>query len=415
MKVGKARACISPKTSEFYLIGYRSDNRWQPATGIHDDIYLNALLIDDGTTQVFLCSGDVLEFEEEMAEDVKTMLQNRYGIQRDLVLLSATHNHSSIVSYHKSWYTNKFDQGYYDFFLETICSCYEACSNSLCEVTCTLGKQIVTGYYGNRNHPGELADNEVIVVAFSTLDQKPYAGFINWAVHSTVISAENTYLTSELAGEVSKKLAPMLGYVPLMIVGAAGDCSNRNERQGNDFVELERVATALAKIISNIPVTKEIKLSHITYQTLFHTIHHDMSFVHQELREQLDQMNKQLEQEQEEQKKLGIQKRMQNLTKEFSVTSFHLDAKASVIDLGGLQLYVFPGELGSAFGKELKEACLVEGIIAGYTNGYYEYFMPAEEYGLSFETIGCKVPKGESEQLIRKFKEAGKRLAASKG
>lgn len=28
--------------------------------------------------------------------------------------------------------------------------------------------------------------------------------------------------------------------------------------------------------------------------------------------------------------------------------------------------------------------------ICCYTNGYYEYFMPTEEYGLSFETVGYR-------------------------
>ena len=40
----------------------------------------------------------MLEFEESMVEDVKTLLYDTYGIERDLVLLSGTHNHSSVVS-----------------------------------------------------------------------------------------------------------------------------------------------------------------------------------------------------------------------------------------------------------------------------------------------------------------------------
>lgn len=44
MNIGHARFCLTPQ-KEFYLIGYRSKNRWQPATGVHDDIYANALLL----------------------------------------------------------------------------------------------------------------------------------------------------------------------------------------------------------------------------------------------------------------------------------------------------------------------------------------------------------------------------------
>lgn len=409
MKVGHARYCITPQ-KEFYLIGYRSDNRYTPATGIHDDIYCNSLLFEQHGKQVFIFSADVLEFEEEMAEDVKTILHDMFGVERDLVLLSATHNHSSIVSYHKSWYTKKFDKEYYDFFIQTIVNSYKTCLENKKEATLKYGKETIIGYYGNRNHPGKLADNEVIVVKFYDIEGNAFAGFINWAVHSTVISAENTQLTSELAGEVSKRLFDEFGFYPAMLVGAAGDCSNRNERLGNDFEELQRVSNALAKDIASIPVHIVKTFTDITYQTLFHTIHHDMKYVHEEIKQQISNLQHTFEQEVDEHKKEQLAKRIHNAEKELLITKFHLDAKCSVIDLGALQFFVFPGELGSRFGIELKQACDTLGIILGYTNGYYEYFMPKEEYGLSFETIGCKVPKGEAEKLIEKFKQASNLL-----
>lgn len=366
MKIGHARYCISPK-GEFYLIGYRSPNRMEPASGIHDDIYCNALLFESNGKQVFLFSADFLEFEESMAEDVKTLLQERYGINRDLVLLSATHNHSSVVSYHKSWYTKKYDPNYYKYLLNIICRSYEDCQKSLCEATARMGRKEIFGYYGNRNHPGEPADNEVCVIKFYDGSNHAFAGIVNWAVHSTVISGENTWLTGEWAGNVSKQLGEAWGFCPLMMVGAAGDCSNRNQRQGNDFAELERVSAGMVKEIDGIAVEQPVRMEQIEYQTLFHTIHHDL---------------------------------------------FHLDAKAWVIRLGELQLFVFPGELGSGFGIQLKQACPDIPLICGYTNGYYEYFLPENEYGLSFETAKCQIPKGEPEKLIAKFIQASQMISS---
>lgn len=373
MKIGHARYCLSPK-GEFYLIGYRSPNRMEPASGIHDDIYCNALLFEAEGTQVFLFSADFLEFEESMAEDVKTILQQRYGLNRDLVLLSATHNHSSVVSYHRSWYTGKYDQNYYDFLLDIICRSYEDCRENRCEATARIGRKKILGYYGNRNHPGEPADNEVAVIKFYDTDGHAFAGIVNWAVHSTVISAENTWLTAEWAGNVSRQLQEYFGFCPLMMVGAAGDCSNRNQRQGNDFAELERVSDGMTREIADIAVEQPVQLDQIECQPLFHTIHHHMT-------------------------EPGGEKKL-----------FHLDAKAWVIRLGGLQLFVFPGELGSRFGIQLKEACPDIPLICGYTNGYYEYFLPEDEYGLSFETAKCQIPKGEPEKLIGKLIQASHRI-----
>lgn len=371
MKIGTSRYCLTPE-NQFYLIGFRSPNRFEPASGVHDDIYCNSLLFEENGKELFLFSADFLEFEEEMAEDVKTMMQETFGLERDMVLLCATHNHSSVVSYHKSWYTGKFDQSYYDRLLEIIKDSYRTCQENAREASARFGKKTILGYYGNRNHPGEPADNEVIVVKFLDESGNAFAGLINWAVHSTVISAENTWLTAELAGNVSKKLGDTFGFYPAMVVGAAGDCSNRNERQGNDFNELERVSTLLAKDIADIEVDQELELGEIQYQTLFHTIH--------------------------------------NLPANPDDKPFHLDAKASVIQLGSMQLFVFPGELGSAFGIQLKQAYDGLGIVSGYTNGYYEYFLPASEYGLSFETSNSKIPEGEPEKLIQKFIQASEML-----
>lgn len=120
MNIGHARRKITPQ-GDIYLIGYRNlPNRLEPATGVHDDVFANAILFQQGEREVFLFNADVLEFEESMAEEVKTMLAERYGIDRDCVLLSATHDHTSIVAYHRSWWTGKFDENYYRWFLDTI-------------------------------------------------------------------------------------------------------------------------------------------------------------------------------------------------------------------------------------------------------------------------------------------------------
>lgn len=366
MRVGCARRDITPK-GDVYLIGYRDlPNRLEPATAIHDDVFCNCLLFEDEAgRQVFVFNADMLEIEESMAEEVKTLLQGRYGIDRDCVLLSATHDHTSIVAYHKTWWTHKFDQHYYDWLLQTICDCYEECRANARPATARMGKDIVTGFYGNRNVPGKLADNEVIVVSFFDEEGKPFAGLVNWAVHSAVCGPDCTELTSELAGLTGKKLAPTLGYYPAMIVGAAGDCSDKNFRQGRGIAEVERVSDGLAARIARIEPTEPVELGQIVVQTFYHTVAHD---------------------------------------------DFHLDLRCAVISLGGFHLFVFPSELGGDFGIRMKAECPVQGLVFGYTNGYFEYFLPAWEYGLSFETAHTQIPKGEPEKICDKFVQTSQLL-----
>ena len=44
MNIGHARRKITPQ-GDIYLIGYRNlPNRLEPATGVHDDVFANAIL-----------------------------------------------------------------------------------------------------------------------------------------------------------------------------------------------------------------------------------------------------------------------------------------------------------------------------------------------------------------------------------
>lgn len=366
MNIGHARRCLTPQTDEVYLIGYRNlDNRLHPATGIYDDVFGNALYFEDGGRELFILSCDFMEIDEDTAEDAKTLLHDRYGISRDNVLLCATHNHTSVVAYHRSWWTGKFDQAYYDWFLETICSAFEEARRNARPATCRLGKQDIFGFYNNRitNEP---ADQEVIVVKFiDKATGEPFAGLVNWACHSATCGPDETRMNSEFAGMTSKKLEPYFGFFPAMIVGAAGDCSNRNLRQGRGVEEAERISSGIAPQIASIPVETEVVLEGISVQTVHHIVHNEKG---------------------------------------------HEVALCSVISLGGLHLFVSPCEFGGALGKQMKAECPVEGLVFGYTNGYLEYWLPEEEYGLSFETQKSMVPKGDPEILTEKLVQASRLL-----
>ncbi len=85
-----------------------------------------------------------------MAEEVKTMLAERYGIDRDSVC-SATHDHTSIVAYHRSWWTGKFNKDY-RWFLDTICQCFEECRANARPATCRMGEKVITSqFYDNHS------------------------------------------------------------------------------------------------------------------------------------------------------------------------------------------------------------------------------------------------------------------------
>ncbi len=408
MRVGHSRQCLTPQYEEFYLLGYKNPNRNNPAKGVHDDIYSNALLFENDGICTFVWSADLLELPDTIAKQIKDQLSEKYGIDRNQIILGVMHNHSSVRDFHDNWEFGKFSQEYYDFFLNSIVVSYQECLDTLQTCTAKYGRDLITGYYSNRNHEGELADNEVIVVNFYDENENAFAAIVNWAVHSTAMGASNMYLTGDLAGNTARKLGEKLGYYPLFLNGDAADCSNRHDRQGTDFDELEREASGLCEAISNIVVDTPLELNTGKYVISHQVIDTDMDVYCTQLKEKLQEIESGSF---ESAGGMPNSHLMNKIHEQLELNAYHDELDTEVLDLGELRFYVFPGELSSGLGKILKQSSPDQLVmIAGYSNGFHYYFFHEEDYGCSFETIGNPVPKGMPEKIIAKMIEDGKEL-----
>lgn len=390
---------------EFYLIGYgdRFLSRREPARGIHDRIYGNALLLEVETEEYLIFNADMIEFLADFCDEVREKIEKQYGIKKEHILISATHNHQSVRDYHRTWPTGKYNAAYEEFLIHTMIHSADDLRKELTGVRAFTGKTVVEGYYGNRLHPGQPADNEVILVEFRT-KERAVAGIVNWAVHSTVLSPENAFLTAEYAGAVRRELKERLGYEPLIITGAAGDCSTRGYGQGKDFEELERVGKGTAMEIAKITPDQELILKAGMNRQITYPIRYDMREQYEEIRRILAELK-----EKPELAPTGISPGFYEkcLKKKLMIETVDTELFGTVLDLGDLILVVIPGELASRFGKEIKalgkDKCI---LICGYTNGFMHYMMPKEEYGRSMETIESLYPAGTIEEYVDRIKNA---------
>ncbi len=405
MKVGHSRQCLTPKAEKFYLLGYKTPKRNEPAAGVHDDIYSNAILIETEGEFTFFWSADLLELPDSIADDLRNRLHDTFAIDRNRIILSVMHDHSSVRDFHTDWEFGEYSQEYYDSFADSVIRSYKESLANMQEASAVYGKETVTGYYSNRNHEGELADNEVIVIKFVNESKEAFAAIVNWAVHSTAMGASNMYLTGDLAGNTCRKLGEIWGFYPMMLNGDAADCSNRNDRQGTDFAELEREANGLAAAIAEIETQNDITFEKPVYKVSHHVIDTDMDVYRKQLSDKL----KEFENGVNPAGSMPVQHLIDKCTEQMAMDGYHDELDTEVIDFGDVRIFVFPGELSSGLGRILKESSpekLV--LIAGYSNGFHYYFFNKEEYGLSFETIGNPVPAGVPEQIMQKMAEDAK-------
>lgn len=380
LRASSGRYCLTPK-GEFYLIGYgdRYASRRKPAEGVHDDIFARAVLLEVDGVEIFIFNADYLEFEEWSCNEIKQMMAKDYGLKENCIFFSATHNHHSVMDYHKHWNTGVFSQAYYDFYVDTVKRSYEACRASLEECDMFFGSGMVEGYYGSRIFYGENADNEVILAECRNRDGRVVAALCNWATHSTVLDPENTLLTADYAGAVCNELHRLRGYYPAMIVGAAGDCSNRAWRQGTDYVELERLSTGAAAKINEISCDTKLTLrfkgeSYVTYRVNYVPEDHT-----EEFRDRIEGLQEQMDGAQSAQEKKLLCDAMNNLKRKLDLSEVDILLYSSIIRLGDLEIVSSPGELGSKLGIELKEHSKAQCcLICGYSNGYKSYILQPE-------------------------------------
>jgi len=79
------------------MAGYRS--RIIPFTGVYDELYAMALMLDDGKKKVLIISIDVCMIDKSFALKIKKLIKEKYGLDGNSVLIHAIHTHAGPVTF----------------------------------------------------------------------------------------------------------------------------------------------------------------------------------------------------------------------------------------------------------------------------------------------------------------------------
>ena len=86
---GAAKTQITPEIG-----GLLQSGMTITSTGVLDDLYSTAVVLDDGATKVALVGNDLIYMEAPLAAEIRARIAARTGIPGDHVLLNASHTHS---------------------------------------------------------------------------------------------------------------------------------------------------------------------------------------------------------------------------------------------------------------------------------------------------------------------------------
>lgn len=228
---------ITPDTSQ-WLLGYSP----RQSTGVHDHLFHRIVAMDDGKTEFFLISTDLAVVSPSFYDEVARDLQKELGIEPLQVWWTTTHTHSAPevgpaglpavfmgerykhepnLEY-SMWVKNKLIEGIKEARAKLEPARLGVGWGFAMANLNRRGKDVEGPSFLGMNPDGP-ADRLIGLIRLEKADGKLLALIANYAMHGTVLGAENLQISGDAPGVVAEYVEEKLGAPMLYINGAAGN------------------------------------------------------------------------------------------------------------------------------------------------------------------------------------------------
>lgn len=408
LKAGVAKDIITPPIG-VPLAGYWFKKK--PSMGIHDELYVRAIVLEQGKTRVALAVCDVLGFERSTVEKVRRMVEEKTGIPHQNVIMAATHTHSGpaglsegkeyksvfavggLFQHDSSAYTGeKFDRSLVEILVRKIAGAIQRATYQMQEVQVGTLIGRVEEIGKNRRDPTYVNDPDVPITLIEGTDG-PLSILYSYACHPTVMHQDNRLISADFPGFSNLQLERISKALPIFMTGAAGDVSTRYTRRETTFREVARMGSILAS--ETFKVVNKITLQEVSHLSIRSKI---VSLPVRELpsleeaqnrsnkaRDRLVQLRAQhaspAEIKSAETHVEGAQATINLLEKSRITELKNIEIEIQLLKIGDSGVLTIPGELFVQPGKDIKAYAQSRGFhlhICCYANGKIGY-IPTED------------------------------------
>lgn len=239
IRAGVARVDLTPPLSMHAALGGYGARMSQPATGVHDRIWVKALVLRDGERQYALVTADMLALPPGFRQTLATALAADHWLADNLLLLPS-HSHTSIdlmalnpANVFGIPQLGVFQQELLDWTVARFAECITAASRDVVDIA--VGSTTVTleGWNRNRRKSG-VTDPELTVTRIDTAAGEPLAVLVNWPAHPTFLDADDMVFSGGWPGHLQRTLEALIGQGVTVFYynGAEGDQSPTPRLQG---------------------------------------------------------------------------------------------------------------------------------------------------------------------------------------
>ena len=244
------------------LAGF-GDRKGKPSTGVHDEIFVKALAVSDGTDTAVIIGADMLIIPENVAELVRARVSKLTPLSANEILFNASHNHSGPGGFAPGFASKAFN-GPYDpnipgflarAFTEAIVDAYR----SLEPAKVTHGGLDAPEYIRNRTRRDGPVDSELSYMLVEQKDEDR-CFVVSYSAHPTILGADNMQFTGEYPGFLVRRITERTGAEAIYLGGAVGSMSPRPPEGDNPFERCRAMGEALAdKVLKAVSDAEQFK------------------------------------------------------------------------------------------------------------------------------------------------------------
>jgi hypothetical protein len=364
MKIGYAETIITPSLAKsVFLAGFGNNRR---AETIHDELYVRALTIQDGSTTLVLTVLDLIGF---FRADVCEVIQSVHTKHPDAqIMIASTHTHhgpDTLGLWGPDYQTSGVDRDYLSATKDKIISTILASLSDPKPTTLKITSVRVSGLVKNARNP-DILDDELTLLQFLTADGKPQATLYNFPCHPEVLWEHNPNISSDYVSQLRDEVKKRTGAPCIFFSGALGGMLTPDVKD-HSFEEADIMGKKLAT--AGLEALREVNSEQLP--------------VLSDIEEPVIWIEKKIIQA----KLTNILYKLafsRNLLPDTRDKKGYITSEVNLIKIGGLWFATVPGELLPKLGLQLKAwmkaaGAQVTGVI-GLANDELGYILPLEDF-----------------------------------
>ena len=423
-RAGASKGNITPELGGKIVGGFKPF----PSTHVHDELWVRALVLDDGKTRVAFAVCDLIGISQDVSDMARRLVQEETGLPAGNIIVSAVHTHSatSARGNRDLFAANPEMDGYQKFVARRVADTVRCAINNLAPARIGWGtaseprhvfnrrwhmkpgtvpmtplggtNDVVQFNPGHRNpnlvKPAGPTDPEICFFAVQAPEGKPVALFANYSLHY-VGGVRGADISADYFGMFNDRIQQLLGadrqdppFISILSNGTSGDINNidfsKNPQKLPPYAKMRIVANDVAEKV------------HAAYRELTWRDHVTLGAAFEEIElqlrrptpEQLEYAKAFLAEQTESSKPKPMQmvyaKRIMEHDRVPATWKFPLQA----FRIGDVGIASIPFEVFSEIGLEFKRrAPFKPSFTVELANGCYGYLPPPRQHALGgYET-----------------------------